>query len=219
MIEVVRDRLRFRFLRSGAETGAEPGAEAEPTPEVEFVAYAEDCRLYGHIRLAGDRLTDMLNAYEEYVLVDVLAESLDSGEVAETAEVVVRREELLAVEASGPRGKSERRVRTRQHPLGLKAGPYLVEGYLHAQVGIDPLVAVRRRGPMVPITDARIAYVSGGARQLRDAVTVLVNRDHVEWIVPAADADEVAFPDVPVNAEKGPLLKDFTGQIWGIAPD
>ncbi|HEY3524363.1 MAG TPA: hypothetical protein VGK63_11740 [Candidatus Limnocylindrales bacterium] len=219
MIEVVRDRLRLRFHRPGHDPDDDEASGSEPTPEVEFVAYAVDCRLYGRLRLAGDRLTDMLNACEEYVLVDVLAESLDSGEVVETAEVVVRRDELVAVEASGPRGKTERRVRTRQHPLGLKAGPYLVEGYLHAGVGMDPLVAVRRRGPMVPMTDARIAYVSGGVRQLRDAVTILVNRDQAEWIAPAASDDEVAFPDVPVDPDRGPLLKDFTGQLWGISPD
>jgi hypothetical protein len=218
MIEVVRHRLRLRFHRPD-ESDHEPRSPSTNAPEVEFVAYADDCRLFGHIRLAGDRLSDMLNAYDEYVLVDVLAESLDSGVVAETSEVVVQRDDLVAVEASGPRGSTDRRLRTRLHPMGLKAGPYLVEGYLHAQVGVDPLVAVRRRGPMVPLTDARIAYVSGGVRRLRDAVTVLVNRAHTEWIVPAAADDEVAFPDVPINPETGPLLKDFTGQLWGIAPE
>ncbi len=219
VIDVVRDRLRLRFHRPGGDADSRSMAEPEPAPEIELVAYAEDCRLFGHVRLAGDRLTDMLDTYDEYVLVDVLAESFDTGRVVETAEVVVRREELLAVEASGPRGRAERRVRTRQHPLGLKAGPYLVEGYLHASVGVDPLVALRRRGSMVPITDARIAYVSGGLHRLRDAVTILVNRAHVDWIAPATEGDTVAFPDVPVRTETGPLLKDFTGQLWGIRPD
>jgi len=87
-----------------------------------------------------------------------------------------------------------------------------------AQFGVDPLVSVRRRGPMVPLTGARIAYISGGLRRLREAATVLVNREHTDWIVPAADDELVAFPDVPVAAQKGPLLKDFTGQLWGIEP-
>jgi hypothetical protein len=219
MIEVVRDRLRLRFVRRDeAEAAVDSRGEESTAPEVEFVAYADDCRLYGHIRLSGDRLTDMLNHYEEFVLVDVLAESLSDGSVVETKEIVVRRDELVAVEASGPRGRSERRVRTRPHPMGLKAGPYLVEGYLHTTPGVDPVASIRRRGAMVPLTDARIAYVSGGLRHLREAVTVLVNRDHTDWILPAAEDDRIAFPDVPVAIEKGPLLKDFTGQLWGIEP-
>jgi hypothetical protein len=220
MIDVVRNRLRFRFGSSPDEAGDDV-ASPEPVPatlhEVEFVAYGDDCMLYGHMRLSGDRLTDMLNAYEEYILVDVLAESLSDGTVVETREIVVARDELLAVEASGPRGNGERRLRTRQHPMGLKAGPYLVQGYLHAQLGVDPLVSVRRGGPMVPLTQASIAYTSGGLRKLREATTLLVNRERTDWIAPAEDED-MAFPDVPVLTEKDGLLTDFTAQLSGIEP-
>ena len=40
----------------------------------------------------------------------------------------------------------------------------------------------------------------------------MVNREQVDWVVPALD-DEVEMPDLPLQTEQGPLLKDFTGSI------
>lgn len=219
MIDVIRNRLRFVFSPRGDEPAAESAAlETAPArlPEVEFVAYAEDCRLFGHLRLERERLTDMLNDYDEYLLVDVLAESLEDGRVVETKEIVIRRDEVLAVEATGPRGRDSRRIRTRPHPMGLKVGPYLVQGYLHALPGADPMSAVRRRGPMIPLTHAWIAYASGGMRRFREASTLVVNRELTDWIAPATD-EAIEFPNIPIMADEGPLLKDFTGQI--LLPD
>jgi hypothetical protein len=218
VIDVVKHRLRIRFSsRSGepAEDDRASGGGSVETRDVEFVAYADDCRLFGHLRLAGDRLTDMLNEYEEYILVDVLAESLLDGRVVETPEVLVARDDLYAVEATGPRGNGGRRLRTRQHQIGLKLGPYLAQGYLHALPGVDPLASVRRRAPMVPLTHAWIGYASAGTKRLREATTLVVNREQTDWIVPASEESEVEFPDVPVATEQGPLLKDFTGQLLG----
>jgi hypothetical protein len=225
MIDVVRNRLRLRFNRVAGDCVDWLDPDRNPLddralPEVEFVAYADDCRLFGHLRLSGDRLTDMLNEYEEYILVDVLAESLTDGTEAETTEILVARDELLAVEATGPRGSGDRRVRTRQHPMALKAGPYFVQGYLHAQLGLDPMITIRRRGPMVPLTSAWIAYTSGGIRDVHEATTLLVNRERTDWIAPVADEDR-AFPDVPIVLEPESLLADFRelpGREWEMEP-
>jgi hypothetical protein len=66
---------------------------------------------------------------------------------------------------------------------------------------------------MVPITDAWIEYSMGGRFQRVRVGTLLVNRQLVDWIVEAID-DEVEMPDIPLSAyPKGPLLKDFTGQL------
>ena len=80
-------RLRLVFTRRELSAQESPAVvEAPiPPPEVEFVAYGEDCALSGFTRLHADRLTDMLNQYEEYLLADVLVERLTDGEATEVA--------------------------------------------------------------------------------------------------------------------------------------
>jgi hypothetical protein len=79
--------------------------------------------------------------------------------------------------------------------------------------GADPVQAIRRREPMVPLTDAWIEFSLDGDRQRRRVGTVVVNRELIDWIVPAV-VDEVEMPDLPLGAEKGRLLKDFTGVLF-----
>ena len=101
-------------------------------------AYGEDCVLSGLVRMAADRLTDMLNEHDEYLLVNVLVEGLAGDRAVEVTEVLVRRDELFLVHAAGPRGNQDRRHRTRSHPVAVQLGPYHVRGYLHVLPGIDP---------------------------------------------------------------------------------
>jgi len=206
-------RLRIVLGRKpDANPSAPLEAKAPAAPQVEFVAYAEDCLLSGYVSLAADRLTDMLNEHQELELVDVFVQDL-AGAGTQVATVTVERDELLMVHAIGPRGDRGRRTRTRQHPVAIQIGPYHVRGYLHALPGSDAIAGFRRRRPMVPITDAWIEYVSGKTRQRRRVSALIVNRHLVDWIVPAID-DEVEMPDIPLSAyPKGPLLKDFTGQV------
>ncbi len=182
-----------------------------PTPEVEFVAYAEDSILSGRVALTADRLTDLLNDHDQYTLIDVLVESLVDGRAIERREVLVDRDELSIVHLLGPRGSSGRRVRTRQHPVAIQLGPYHVRGYVHALPGSDPIESLRRRPPMVPLTDAWIEHFVGDVLQRRRVSAVLVNRHLMDWIVEAQD-DEVEMPDIPI-AHGGPLAKDFTGSV------
>lgn len=218
MIHSIGRRLRVIF---GVGTAPAPsmGDVATPAgplqPIVEFVAYGEDCLLSGRIRLAAERLSDMLNDHDEYELIDVMVESLDGPEAAEAQAVLVHRDEILLVHAAGPRGSQNRRQRTRPHPVAMQLGPYHVRGYLHALPGSDPLLAIRRRKPMVPITDAWVEFVVGGTWQRRQVGTLVVNREQIDWITSAADED-ILVPDMldlPVAPDQGPLVKDFTGQI------
>jgi hypothetical protein len=216
MIESLGRRLRVVFSRQRAPVGpvdVPPGDVARATQQVEFVAYGQDCVLSGVVRMEADRLTDMLNDHDEYLLVDVLVEGLNEERAVEMKEVLVRRDELMLVHATGPRGNQDRRHRTRSHPVAIQMGPYHVRGYLHALPGADPVQAIRRRKPMVPLTDAWIEFSSVAGRQRRRVGAVVVNREQIDWIVPAVD-DEVEMPDLPISADRGPLLKDFTGRLF-----
>lgn len=202
-----------RSVRRGttaANAGGPPAARHYPA--VEFVAYAEDCVLTGRVRLAAERLTDMLDDHDEIVMYDVLAEPLDGSAGVEVSELLVRRDEIVLAHGSGPRGSVARRRRTRQHPLAIGLGRFQVHGYVHALPGSDPLTAIRRRRSMIPLTDAWIEYQVDGERQRRRVGAVLLNRDHIESIA-GGHEHEVDMPDLPVSAEQGPLLKDFTGSI------
>lgn len=183
-----------------------------PGPLVDFVVYAEDCILSGRVRLNADRLTDMLNQHDEFLLVDVMVETFDGSGAIEVKDVLVKREEIVLVHTTGPRGSQARRQRTRQHPVAIWLGGYQVLGYLHALPGSDPLTSIRRRKPMVPLTDASVEYTTGTVRQRRRVGVVVINREHVDVVAPALD-HEVEMPDLPLSIEATPLRRDFTGQI------
>jgi hypothetical protein len=151
-------------------------------PDVDFVAYSTSERLSGRIRLDSARLTDMLNAHAEFVLVDALAERLPEGGSMVVPEILVRRNELALVRAGGPRGDRARRIRTKTDRLVMRSGRYLVAGLLHSTAGDDPLAALRRRDPMVPLTDAAILFRVGPNIVEEPGGTIVVNRDLVEWV-------------------------------------
>jgi len=203
MIESLGHRLRVVFHRPDAavDSPAAPARDAvRASQQVEFVAYGEDCVLSGMVRLASDRLTDMLNEHDEYQLVDVLVEGLTGERAVEVREVLVRRDEVLLVHAAGPRGNLDRRLRTRSHPVAIQMGAYHIRGHLHVLPGADPVQAIRRRKPMVPLTDAWIEFATGAGRQRRRVGTVVINREQIDWIVPAI-VDEVEMPDLPLSAD------------------
>ena len=216
MIERLGRRLRVvpgRLTAFPERVEESPGDVEAAAQQIEFVAYAEDCILSGIVQMAADRLTDMLNDHDEYQLADVVVESLADGRAVRVNEVLVRREELLLVHVAGPRGDQDRRRRTRSHPVAIQMGPYHVRGYLHGLPGTDPVQTFGRREPMVPLTDAWIDFPLGLDRERRRVGTVVVNRDQIDWIAPAV-VDEVEMPDLPLSAEQGKLLKDFTGVLF-----
>jgi hypothetical protein len=172
--------------------------------EVEFSAYAEDCRLSGLIVLDAERLTDMLNDHAELQLVDVAVESLVDGTVTRLAEFTVQRDELLVVEATGPRGNPGRRMRAHRNPVAVKSGPYELRGLVHLAPGATTLEAVRRRRPMVPMTSASIAYEVAGSRLLHVDRTLIFNRECADWIR-VIDPELVESPAQPFPALEVPL--------------
>ncbi|HXG25832.1 MAG TPA: hypothetical protein VNL94_03140 [Candidatus Binatia bacterium] len=183
MIGSIGSRLRLVLrqpnlsARATAATGDSSGL-----PEVDFVAYSVGERLSGRIRLDSARLTDMLNAHHEFVLIDALAERLPDGGSMVVSEILVGRHELAIVRVDGPRGDRALRIPTKRHRLVMRSGRYVVAGTLHSRIGEDPLAALRRRAPMVPLTDAVILFRVGQNIVEEPAGTIVVNRDLVEWV-------------------------------------
>lgn len=174
---------RLRLVLRQPDPAAHVGAlDAADLPEIDFVAYSTSERLSGRVRLDNDRLTDMLNAHREYVLVDALAERLPEGGSMVVPEILIQRDELALVRAGGPRGNRSLRVPTTTHRVVLRTGRYVVAGLHHSTGGQDPLAALRRRDPMVPLTDAVILFRVGQNIVEEPGGTIVVNRDLVEWV-------------------------------------
>jgi hypothetical protein len=178
---------------------------------VEFQGFAGDCTINGKITMFGDRLTDFLNGQERFRLHHVEFTSLDDGRVVPVDSVSVERDDLLAVVGTGPRGSEKQRIAVEETRLQLSIGPYIVLGRLHSSPGLDPMKSVLQREPMIPLTDATVAYSVAGAVVARDVTTVIVNRHLVEWI--SATEDEASiFPEATVRSPYAlNLRKDFTG--------
>lgn len=195
MNDLILGRLRLAFSRPDVSPEVASGLV-----EVEFVAYGEDCLLSGRTVLDTDRLSDMLNAHDEYALVGVTVERLVDGEPIQVDEVVVGRDELILVHASGPRGDEDRRIFTARGHVALKMGPYQVRGFLHGLPGADPVASLRRRKTMVPLTNARIAFEIGGVLREDRVETVILNREQIDW-VEEIEPDRSEFPVPTVRLE------------------
>jgi hypothetical protein len=196
VIASLGSRLRLVLRQPGDGRTPDPAGDGDDLPEVDFVAYALHERLSGRIRLDNDRLSDMLNAHDEFVLVDALAERLPEGGSMVVPEILLRRHELAIVHATGPRGDRARRVRTDAHPLVFRVGRYLVSGRIHTGRGEDALMSIRSRQPMVPLTEAAIEFRVGPDIVREPASAIVVNRDLVDWVragSPGYDRAEVPW--------------------------
>ncbi len=178
----------YLILQPTSEEVFEPDAVAD-APLVSFIAYGDDQRVFGWVRLRADRLTDLLNAHEALHLAEVEIESFESGRIQRVGEVIIRRHDLIAVHASGPRGDPALQHRTRAHPIAIQSGNYLIGGHLHAEPSADPIATVDDRPPMVPLTNAWIEYWSGGRRTYQSTGTIVVNRHRVDWMRIVTDED------------------------------
>jgi hypothetical protein len=160
-------------------------------PLVPFDAFVAGHRVFGWVRLAASRLTDLLNHHEELFLVNVMVEHLDDGATVTADEAVVRRADLVAIRASGPRGATSRREETRTHPVIVESGSYRIGGHLHAAPGVGPASRIRSREPMIPLTVAWIEYRSAGELLRRPVGTIIVNRELATRIEPVTERDLV----------------------------
>jgi hypothetical protein len=171
---------------------------ASDLPLVAFDAFVPGHRVFGWVRLDAGRLTDLLNDNEELLLANVIVEHLDDGATVTADEAVVRRADLVAVRASGPRGQASRREDTRTHALIVESGSYRIGGHLHARPGVGPASRIRGREPMFPLTEGWIEYRSGGALRRLPVGTIIVNRELATRIEPVAEPD-LLDNDVPAS--------------------
>lgn len=190
------DPARLRLvLERLPETIYEPGFVPE-APLVRFEAYRVDARIFGWVHLRADRLSDLVNACTELELLNAEVEDLAAGTTSAPFEgIVVQRDDLVAIHASGPRGDESRRRRTRVHPIAMQSGRYLIGGHLHVPPGENPNVSLATRPPMIPLTEAWIEYWPDGKRQRQWVGTLVMNRDRADWIKFVSD-DDLAFAHV-----------------------
>ena len=149
---------------------------------IEFKGYAEDCIVSGRLDLTAPRLTDMLNDRSAIRLREVTLESLVDGVAIQVPTFTMHRDDLCAAKASGPRGAAHLRVATVIHRVQAHLGPYNVLGCLHTHPPDTLVTSLGGRGPMLPLTDATIAYVIGGILEVRDVSVVLINRELASWV-------------------------------------
>jgi hypothetical protein len=178
--------------------------------QIPFTAYADDCTVTGEVALTSDRLSDFLAASEEFEVNAAAFRALDDGRVIEMPSAPILREDLCIVTASGPRGRPERRLWTRQFPVRARIGPYVVLGYLHAPPTIDPLRTTDRR-TIVALTSSTVEYAMGGELMREQAEAVLVNRAKIEALEPATEADLGLSEKVELEIPLDKGAKDMTG--------
>jgi hypothetical protein len=178
---------------------------------IDFMAFAGDCTIAGKMTMFGERLTDFLNGQERFRVHHLECESLADGHLVALDSVSLERGDLMAVVATGPRGSEKQRIVLQANRLQVSVGPYLILGRLHSRPGADAVASALERDPMIPLTDATIAYEVAGSVVARDLRVIIVNRALVEWISPTSEAASV-FPDVPIRSPfTNRLAKDFTG--------
>lgn len=204
---IVGDPGRARSGRSGARADVRAIANVRRTTQhramrIRFTGFAGDCLISGLLDLDGARLTDHLNAHPSLALEQVVLEGLQGGRV-EVDRFEIERSQLCAAIATGPRGAARLRVPTSERRIQAQIGPYTVLGRYHGQEGRTSLRSFSERAPMVPLTDATIAYLIDGNLEVRDAAVLIVNRDLAAWYR-EPDADEPAGGAPGVVAEPRP---------------
>jgi hypothetical protein len=140
-----------------------------------FRGYAADCTISGYVDLPAARLSDSLERTDLLLVHDARLRSLEGAREIAAGDVTLHRSELLAVQADGPAGDRQKRVRTVRYPLRVQTGPYVILGNLHALPGMPPLRALLTRRTMVPLTSCRVVFRRDGRPVVHRAALVIVN--------------------------------------------
>lgn len=167
--------------------------------DIDFTGFAGDCIIRGRFALEAKRLTDQLNTARPIPLEDVVLDGLDGHRVT-TPTFTIDRTELCAVVGRRPRGQRGLRIATDRRRLQVQVGPYVVLGRYHGPLGATSLRSFAERDPMVPLTDATIAYVVGGILEVVDAPTLIINRELAAWYRETDEAFETSMASLGQSA-------------------
>jgi hypothetical protein len=144
--------------------------------EIDFVGFADDCRVEGKVDLDDARLADMLNRNPTIIVHGVTVVSTLDGHSQQLDELEISRDELDIVVASGPRGDPKRRLATKPAGVTMRLGPYSAEGFMHGPPTSNPVSEIGRRQPMVALTDVMLEYQFCDEPVSEWHRTLLVNR-------------------------------------------
>jgi len=156
--------------------------------QIEFRAYADDYTVRGDVALGADRLAEFLEATHDIDVDNLDLRALDDGREHHLRSGLIRREELCAVTATGPRGRTDRRLRTRAYPMRVAVGPYSVIGYFQATPTADPWTMLQRR-QIVALSPARISFDVAGERVEETHDALLLMRVKIESLEEATDGE------------------------------
>ena len=154
--------------------------------QIAFRAYADDYIVGGATVFEGDRLSDFLGDVDELKVDHVNVRALEDGREHELPSAVIQREELCIVQATGPRGRADRRIRTRAYPMRAEVGPYAVVGYFHVLPTADPFAVIQHRR-IVALRPVRVAFEVAGERIEESHDTLLLMRAKITSFEAASD--------------------------------
>jgi hypothetical protein len=180
--------------------------------QIPFTAYADDCTVSGELALQFDRLSDFLAATTEFQIASPEFRALDDGRTVSAESCEIGRDDLCVVLATGPRGRVERRLWTRQHPVRVRVGPYTVIGYLHSPPTIDPFRTTDRR-PIVALTACVVGVPEGDGTAWTEAESVLINTSKIDHLETASPEDIGLAQSLDHRAAMDPGAKDMTGAL------
>jgi hypothetical protein len=186
---------------------------------IEFSAYADDYTVRGDVELEGERLAALLEAAHDFDVTGLTLRALDDGREHVLPSAQIRREELCAVSATGPRGRPDRRIRTRAYPMRALVGPYEIVGYFQALPTADPWTMLQRR-QIVALSPARISFEVAGVRVVETHAALLVLHSKIDSLDEATDADVGLSNTIEAPlAAADPRAKDMTAEVQWFGRD
>lgn len=143
--------------------------------------------IHATMDLTGPRLGDMLAAGPSIFATDVTIVDPEVGSIEQRPSLAIDVRRLVLVMATGPRGAAALRIPSIKHPAELHVGRYNIHGMIHepATRGLGRALEGR---PWLAVTDAVLERVRGGEFERERFDVLLVNRAHVQAILPMTSA-------------------------------